>query len=118
MVSREERTVLDVKQYIMYEVLVCTFLLGLINKKELDGESALAQKLSGALGARRSENIDEVTKILKARGGREQLIVFVTGLAGAGKSTAIIVVQCFCFEFCKTASVMWKENTFLFTAYT
>ena len=118
MVAQEEGTVLDEKQYIMYEVLVCTFLLDLINKQELDGESALAQKLSGALGTTRSENMDEVIKILKARGGRDQLIMFVTGLAGAGKSTAINVAQRFCFEFCKAASVMWKENTFFFTAYT
>ena len=118
MVAREEGTILDEKQYIMYEVLVCTFLLDLINKQELDGESALAQKLSGALGTTRSENMDEVIKILKARGGRDQLIMFVTGLAGAGKSTAINVAQRFCFEFCKAASVMWKENTFFFTAYT
>ena len=44
--------------------------------------------------------------------------MFVTGLAGAGKSTAINVSQPFCFDFCKAASVMWKENTCLFTAYT
>ena len=117
MVAREEGTILDEKQYIMYEVLVCTFLLDLINKQELDGESALAQKLSGALGTTRSENMDEVIKILKARGGRDQLIMFVTGLAGAGKSTAINVAQRFCFEFCKAASVMWKENTFFHCVY-
>ena len=62
--------------------------------------------------------MDKLTKIPKARGGREQLIMFVTGLAGAGKSTGINVAQRFCFEFCKAASVMWKDNTVLFTAYT
>ena len=112
MVAREEGIVLDEKQYIMYEVLVCKCLLDLIDKKKLDGESALAQKLSRELDTTRSENMDEVTKILKARGGREQLIMFVTGLAGAGKSTAINVARRFCFEFCKAVSVMWKENTF------
>ena len=69
--------------------------MDLINKQELDGESALAQKLSGTLGTARSENMDGVTKLLKARGGREQLIMFVTGLAGAGKSTAINTAQRF-----------------------
>ena len=85
MVAREEGTMLDEKQYMMYEILVCTFLLDLINNQEVDGHSALAQKLSGALGITRSKNMDKVTKILKARGGREQLLMFVTGLAGAGK---------------------------------
>ena len=72
--------------------------MDLINKQELDGESALAQKLSGTLGTARSENMDDVTKLLKARGGREQLIMFVTGLAGTGKSTAINTAQPFCLE--------------------
>ena len=44
--------------------------------------------------------------------------MFVTGMAGAGKSTGIKVAQKYCFEFCRTASVMWRDNTFLFTAYT
>ena len=44
MVAREEGKTLDEKQYIMYEVLVCTFLLDLINKQDVDGRSALARK--------------------------------------------------------------------------
>ena len=62
--------------------------------------------------------MDELTEILEAKGGQKQLIMFVTGLAGAGKSTGINVAQRFCYEFCKAASIMWKDNTFLFTAYT
>ena len=69
----------------MYEILVCTFLLDLINNQEVDGHSALAQKLSGALDITRSKHMNKVTKILKARGGREQLLMFVTGLVGAEK---------------------------------
>ena len=74
--------------------------------------------MSGVLGSERSHDMDRLTKILEARGGRKQLIMFVTGLAGAGKSTGINVAQRFCYEFCKAASVMWRDNTFLFTAYT
>ena len=44
--------------------------------------------------------------------------MFVTGFAGAGKSTAIKIAQKFCYEFCKATSIMWADNTFLFTAYT
>ena len=44
--------------------------------------------------------------------------MFVTGLAGSGNSTGINVAQRFCFEFCRAASIMWEDNTFLFTAYT
>ena len=118
MVAREEGKTLDEKQYIMYEVLACTFLLDLINKQDVDGRPALARKMSGVLGSERSHDMDRLIEILEARGGRKQLIIFVTGLAGAGKSTGINVAQRFCYEFCKAASVMWQDNTFLFTAYT
>ena len=118
MVAREEGKTLDEKQYIMYEVLACTFLLDLINKQDVDGRPALARKMSGVLGSERSHDMDRLTEMLRARGGRKQLIIFVTGLPGAGKSTGINVAQRFCYEFCKAASVMWRDNTFLFTAYT
>ena len=45
-------------------------------------------------------------------------MMLVTGLAGCGESTAVLVAQQFCFEFCNAASIMWSNNTFLFTAYT
>ena len=41
MVAREEGKTLDEKQYIMYEVLSCTFLLQLISKHSIDGVTAL-----------------------------------------------------------------------------
>ncbi|KAL7521820.1 hypothetical protein ACHAWF_000293 [Thalassiosira exigua] len=44
--------------------------------------------------------------------------MFVTGPAGAGKSTAIEVAQQFCFEFCRSMDIIWGEKTFLFTAIT
>ena len=44
--------------------------------------------------------------------------MFVTCFAGSGKSIGINVAQRFCFEFCKATSIMWRDNTFLFTAYT
>ncbi len=44
--------------------------------------------------------------------------MFVTGPAGAGKSTAIEVAQQFCFQFCKSMDILWADKTFLFTAIT
>ena len=98
MVAREEGKTLDEKQYIMYEVLACTFLLYLINKQDVDGRPVLARKMSGELGSERSHDMDRLTEILEARGGRKQLIMFVTGLAGSGKSTRINVAQRLCGE--------------------
>ncbi len=37
-------------------------------------------------------NIEDIIKKLKARGGREQMLMFLTGPAGSGKITAVMVV--------------------------
>ena len=124
LMAKEQDTKLDEKQYIMYEILATTFLLSLLldDIDHDDGTSlSLSTHLTNAVGQLPNDSLDEVKSLidqLKERGAREQLIMFVTGLAGAGKSTAIKVAQRFCFEFCKAASIMWSDNTFLFTAYT
>ncbi len=55
---------------------------------------------------------------LEARGVQEQLLLFLTGPAESGKSTAVRVAKQFCYEFCLAVDVMWSDTTFLFTAYT
>jgi hypothetical protein len=64
------------------------------------------------------KSIKTIVQRLNARGGKDQLIMFLTGPAGSGKSTAIMVAQIFCYDFCLAVGVMWNERTFLFTAYT
>ena len=44
--------------------------------------------------------------------------MFVTGPAGARRSTAVEVAQQFCFEFCKSMDIIWGDKAFLFTAIT
>jgi hypothetical protein len=55
---------------------------------------------------------------LKAKGAKEQLLMFLTGPAGLDKSTTMRVTEQFCYEFCVAIGVMWCERMFLFTAYT
>jgi hypothetical protein len=110
---------LDEKQYIAYEMIACTFLLGMVN----DGSNPytklgkyLQQSMAGSTET--AANIEDIIKQLKARGGREQMLMFLTGPAGSGKSTAVMVAQHFCYEFCLAVGAMWSDTTFLFTAYT
>ena len=99
-VTRVENKLFDEKQYITYDIICCTFLLQLV----LDGrdhKSTLAQYLSQSLVLSSAEtNINDVVEELLARGGMEQLLMFLTGPVGAGKSTAIKLAQRFCFELC------------------
>ena len=59
----------------------------------------------------------DIIEKIHARGGEEQFRMFLTGPAGAGKSTAVKFAQRFCFEFSRAVGVLWNDSTFLFTAY-
>jgi hypothetical protein len=106
-VARLQKTQLDEKQYIAYEMIACTFLLGMVN----DGRNPytklgkyLQQSMAGSSDT--ATNIEDIIKQLKARGGREQMLMFLTGPAGSGKSTAVMVSQHFCYEFCLAVGAM------------
>ena len=83
-----------------------------------DGQSDLSTYFGTTFQDTSSEQTTELVKRLKARGGQEQLILFLPGFAGAGKSTCLKIAQRFCFEFCRAVSIEWDDNTFLFTATT
>jgi len=83
-----------------------------------DLHTNLGAYLQKNLGGPTTTNIDDIVTRFKAGGGQEQLIMFLTGPAGSGKSSALMVAQQFCYEFCLSVGVMWGDKTFLFTAYT
>ena len=60
----------------------------------------------------------KLTNRLDARGGQAQLVLFLIRFAGAGKITCITIAQSFCYEFYQEVSIVWNDNTFLFTAPT
>ncbi len=116
-VARLEKRKLGKKQYIAYEMIACTFLLGLVHDGN-DPNTTLYSCLGHTMGSTATMNINNIVHRLEARGGQSQLIMFLTGLAGSGKSTAMKVAQQFCYDFCLVVGVMWSDQTFLFTAYT
>ena len=61
-----------------------------------------------------SQLIDDIKQQLFTWGGRDQLLLFLTGPAGAGKTTAIKAAERFCFEF--SSSMIF--TSFFYTAYT
>ena len=121
--NKETDTELDEKQTLAYHSICATFMLGLIQDGK-DDNTLLGQYFTGLTGHSASSTSAPstteklITTKLKSMGGREQLIMFLTGPAGAGKTTAIKIAEKFCFQLCKAISMIWKDNTFLFTAYT
>ena len=116
-VAKLQKIQLDKKQYIAYKMIACTFLLGLV-KDGRDAHTNLGAYLQQNLGGPTTTDIHDIVKRLKARGGQEHMLMFLTGPAGSGKSSALMVAQQFCFEFCLSVGFMWSDKTFLFTAYT
>ncbi len=116
-VARLKKMELDEKQYITYEMIACTFFLGLV-KDGNDLNTTLFTSLQKTVGGESSKEIADIVRKLEARGGQEQLFLFLTGPAGSGKSTAMRVAKQFCYEFCLAVGVMWSDTTFLFTAHT
>ena len=116
--ARREGKVLDEKQYITYEMLCCTFLLQLVNET-LDPTSSVHKQVGVSISMDdNSELVDDIKQQLIARGGRDQLLLFLTGPAGAGKTTAIKAAERFCFEFCSSCNIIWTDTSFFYTAYT
>ncbi len=115
--ARLEKTQLDEKQYIVYEMIACTFLLGLVNDG-YDKNTKLGAYLQQTMEIDSTADANDIIKELKARGGRDQLLMFLTRPAGSGKSTAMKIAQQFCYEFCIAVGIMWSDKTFIFTAYT
>ncbi len=116
-VAKLEKTQLDEKQYIAYEMIACTFLLGLVDDGR-DKNTKLGAYLQQTMEITSTVDANDIIKKLKARGGRDQLLMFLTRPAVLGKSTAMKVTHQFCSEFCIAVGVMWSDKTFIFTAYT
>ena len=118
-VHKEKGILLDRIQYVAYKIICSSFMLNVINETW----DRRMLHMSGMVG---SEDINEEEKDIKNKivdklkrmGGKVQLLMFITGPAGAGKSTAVEVAQHFCFEFTRAVGQHWDETTFLYTATT
>ena len=116
---------LDEKQYITYEMICCSFLLAQLDETgERNGvinnciTEAIGESNGSLLSSDQQFNLNRVKKLLKSRGGEEQLRLFLTGPAGAGKTTAIKAAETFCFRFSMHVGITWTDTTFFYTAYT
>ena len=116
-VARSGSKQLDMKQYIAYEIICCSFLLQLILEGG-DGGTRIGNFLNATLNCPNTTLRDELIKKLKARGGEEQLIMLLSGAAGCGKSTSLQLAQQYCHKFCMAVAVAFNDITFYFTSTT
>ena len=97
-------------------MVCCTFLLQLLNDS-LDPTSSIHRQAGLAVSQdERSDAINNLRDHILAQGGMDQMLLFLTGPAGAGKTTAIKAAERFCFEFCLACNVMWTDTLFFYAA--
>ena len=98
--------------------MCCTFLLQLLNEA-LNPTSSVCTHIGLTMSQdNNSVLIDDNKEQLLAQGGMDQLLLFLTGPAGAGKTTAIKAAEWFCYEFCSSCNIMWTYTSLFYTAYT
>ena len=104
----------DEKQLAAYEIICSTFVLKVLSETvESDAVSAAAS----AMEADHLSRLQDVKDRLKKMGGEEQLLMFLTGAGGCGKSHVISAARKFCHRFSQQVGVMFDTSTFYLTAY-
>ncbi len=76
-------------------MIACTFFIGLVNNPQ-NPHTNIGAYLQQRLRDSTTADIEDTVKMLKTRGGRLQMLMFLMGPAGSGKSTAVMVAQQFC----------------------
>ena len=109
--KRKHGIELDEKQLIAYQMICTSFMIKVIKDKT---QTFVSQQHNREL----DDRIEEAMEQLKQLGGKEQLIMFLTGPAGAGKTTAVKLAQKFCEKFSEACHIPFDQYSFFFTAYT
>jgi hypothetical protein len=109
--KRHHNIELDSKQLKAYEMICATFMIKLI-QDQISGTSSEHDHTEQAA------RINCIIEGLKSLGGKDQLIMFLTGPAGAGNTTSIKLAQTFCEKFSLACSIPFDQYSFYFTAYT
>ncbi len=79
-------------------MIACTFSLGLVNNAQ-NPHTNLGAYVQQSLRGSTTADIEDTVMMLRARGGREKMLMFLTGPAWSGKNTAIMVDINFVINF-------------------
>ena len=115
---------LDPKQSLAFHIIVSSFIIRklpeLIKNKDLNlDEIRVSLNLPQSLAAHQLEDsfVKEIKqKLHKTYGGREQLIMFLTGIGGGGKTKTLNDCHKFCMHFCTKFGLHFDDNTIKFSA--
>ena len=108
---------LDKKQFVAFKVLCSSFLLYVLDKGT-DGDTKLGKLLNASINCTCPDERNALRKKLLEIGANIELVMFITGPAGCGKSTCVSLAQEYCHKFCQAMGLPFDDNTFYFTSTT
>ena len=105
---------LDMKQLASFEVLCATFVLTYYTEAYINLDAPTIA--SGVRSTRHT--FKTLTQELRRLGGKEQLIMFMTGPGGSGKTRVINALLHYAESFCSELNVKFTNRTIVVTAIT
>ena len=115
------RQTLDDKQMAAYSIICCSFMMRyLIDTSSQSDEKRACRAILKMIANKISDTAtkDDIKEMLKERGAQEQLVMFLSGPAGSGKSHVISSCQQCCKMFCDHAELPFDSDIFRITACT
>ena len=117
---------LDEKQAMAFIAICSTFMIDCINMyiKNIVTivPDSLVRNVREVIGVSEANTNIQTLQDLKNKliglGGDEQLLMYLTGAGGTGKSHVIFTSRSFCQEFSDSIQVMFDKNSFMITACT
>ena len=121
---------MDKKQQIAFDVICCTFILNCIeeitsshaafgdnstNDTRINGTKKV---ISTVLDGNTKSTLSDLIKDLKRRSGKDQLLMFLSGKGGSGKSFTIFAAEKYCHRFCQFMSLPFEKTSIYLTAMT
>ena len=110
---------LDYKQVVAYEIMCLSFIKFCLERsrdRTLSNNNNSISQIQSIFETPSTSDYNETIKFLKKHGAEEQLIMFLTGAAGSGKSQVINAVRSFCHHFCRLTCLPFDEFSLFITA--
>ena len=115
---------LDDKQSMAFKIVCSTFILDCIERNIYNCQggntrnSGIRDTVLNVLNDITKKTLKLLVEDLKRCGGKGNLIMFLSGKGGSGKSYTVFTIEKYCCYFCKYVSIPFEKNTILLTAMT
>ena len=108
---------LDLKQAAAFEILACSFILSCLDDYKIT-ESELNKLFTSTGLTDKVQRLQSLKAMLNQKGSKRELVMFLSGMGGSGKSTVIKAFYKFANHLCDYLGWTWHDNTIKLTAMT